>query len=158
MSELNFSLNGKSTSAEVDPDMPLLYVLRGELGMTGTRFGCGTGMCGACTIIMDGKAVQACDTPASVVDGRNVETIESLAAGDEAHPIVAALLELQAGQCGYCLPGIVLAAKALLDTTPNPDRTAIAATLDGNLCRCGAHHRILNAIELAASRMARANQ
>ena len=157
MNKLNFSLNGKKTSVSADPDKPLLYVLRGELGLTGTRFGCGTGMCGACTIIMDGKAVQSCDMPVGVVDGKDVETIESLATDYEAQPIVAALLELQAGQCGYCLPGIVMTAKALLDSTPDPDRASIAAALDGNLCRCGAHHRILDAIELAASRMAGAN-
>lgn len=150
---LSFDLNGEPCAISVDPETPLLYVLRRDLGMSATRFGCGDGLCGACTVIVDGRALPSCDTPVGAVAGKAVETAEGMAQGDTAHPIVTALIEEQAGQCGYCLPGIVMSAKALLHETPQPTRTQIAAALDGNLCRCGAHLRILRAIELAAERM-----
>lgn len=150
------NINGERIETSIDPDMPLLYALRGELGKTGTRFGCGEGMCGACTVIVDGKMTLSCDVPVSAVEGCAIETIEGLSKDGGRHPIVMALIEGQAGQCGYCLPGIVMAAKALLDETPRPTRTQIATALDANLCRCGAHSRILKAIETAAARMAEA--
>lgn len=146
------TVNGAAVTVEADPDAPLLYALRGPMGLTGARFGCGEGQCGACMVLVDGRATPSCDMPLSAVEGRSVETVEGLAD----HALVAAVVEGQAGQCGYCLPGIVVAAKALLDRTPRPGRAEIAAALDGNLCRCGAHLRILKAVEAAAARMAEA--
>lgn len=157
-SRFNLTINGEPVPVTVDPDMPLLYVLRGELAKKGTRFGCGEGMCGACTVIVDGRAVPSCDVPVSAVAASRIETIEGLSSNREHHPVVAALIEEQAGQCGYCLPGIAMSAKALLDTTPRPTRAEIAAALDANLCRCGAHARILKAVEKAAARMAEAGR
>jgi nicotinate dehydrogenase subunit A len=125
-----------------DGDVPLLYVLRNELGLTGTRFGCGNGICGACTVIVSGRAVRSCVVAASDVTGP-VTTVESL---EGSHPLQRALVEEQAGQCGYCLTGIVMSAKALLDSDPNPSEAALRGALDGNLCRCGSHTRILRAI------------
>lgn len=149
-----FTLNGKPVEVTADPDTPLLYVLRDDLDAKTARFGCGVGLCGACTVIVDGKAVQSCDMPLSVAAGANVETAEGLAAATPPHPLIGAIIERQAGQCGYCLPGIVMAAKALLDTTSQPSRAAIAESLAGNLCRCGAHVRILDAVEAAAATLA----
>ncbi|SEA73548.1 (2Fe-2S)-binding protein [Rubrimonas cliftonensis] len=146
------TLNGAEVAVEADPDAPLLHALRGSLGLTGARFGCGEGQCGACMVLVDGRATPSCDMPLYAAAGRSVETVEGLAD----HPLVAAIVEGQAGQCGYCLPGIVVAAKALLDRNPRPSRAEIAAALDGNLCRCGAHLRILKAVEAAAARMAEA--
>lgn len=148
------TLNGRPVEVAADPDTPLLYVLRGELGAKSARFGCGSGLCGACTVVIDGKAAFSCDVPLSTVAGASIETVEGLAAQDPPHPLIAAVIERQAVQCGYCLPGIVMAAKALLDETPRPSRQEIAEALDGNLCRCGTHLRILDAIETAAARMA----
>jgi len=149
-------LNGKPVEVQADPETPLLYVLRGALDAKGARFGCGAGLCGACTVIVDGKAAFSCDVPLHVVAGSRIETVEGLAAQEPPHPLVASVIERQAAQCGYCLPGIVMAAKAFLDESPNASRTEIAAALDGNLCRCGTHHRILDAIEDAAARMTEA--
>lgn len=145
-SRFGLMVNGKAREVTAPGEMPLLYVLREELGLKATRFGCGQGGCGACMVLVDGEAVTSCDLPLSAVEGKAVETAEGL--GD--HPLVQAATELQAAQCGYCLPGILMAAKALLDTEPHPDRARIAAALDGNLCRCGAHPRILRAIEKAS--------
>jgi len=153
---LSLDVNGETHAIAVDPDTPLLYVLRRDLGKTGTRFGCGDGLCWACSVMVDGKAVLSCDVPVGSVVGKTIETVEGLAQGDTPHPIVAALIEGQAGQCGYCLPGIVMAAKALLQETTRPTRVQIAAALDVNLCRCGAHLRILRAIEVVAERMVEA--
>ena len=149
-------MNGETHVIAVDPDTPILYVLRRDLGKTGARFGCGDGLCWACTVMVDGKAVLPCDVPVGSVVGKTIETVEGLAQGDTPHPIVAALIEGQAGQCGYCLPGIVMAAKALLQQTTRATRVQIAAALDVNLCRCGAHLRILRAIEVVAERMVEA--
>ena len=132
-------VDGAAVRVQADPDTPLLYVLRGELDNLGTRFGCGEGTCGACMVIVDGKAQASCNLPVSAVAGASIETIASVESSD---PIVAAMLEIQAGQCGYCLPGIVMSAKALLARNPAPSRLEIAQALDGNLCRCGAHLRI----------------
>ncbi len=148
-------VNGAAVNIQADPNTPLLYVLRGQLGNLGTRFGCGEGTCGACMVIIDGKAQASCNLPVNAAIGASIETIAGVGPDD---PIVAAMLEAQAGQCGYCLPGIVMAAKALLAQNPTPSRQEIALALDGNLCRCGAHLRLLAAIEAAAKSMAEAGE
>ncbi|MDE0345977.1 MAG: (2Fe-2S)-binding protein [Boseongicola sp.] len=153
--EVSCRVNGENRSFVVDPMMPLLHVLRETLGLMATRFGCGEGTCGSCTVMVDGQAVMSCDLPAGEVAGKRVETAEGLD-GDPPHPLVAAFLDHQAGQCGYCLPGILMAARALLEReSAPPSRTRIAEALDGNLCRCGVHARILDAVEDAARRMIR---
>jgi len=152
---VTFDLNGKTVTVEAQDELPLLYALRDILGLKATRFGCGDAACGACMVIVDGKAKTSCDLPISAVAGARVETAESLDT-DPAHPLVSAFLARQAGQCGYCLTGILMAAKALLDSgTGDPiPRSEIAAALDDNLCRCGSHARILGAIEEASRKMA----
>ena len=145
--KLSFNVNGSPRSVEAEPTTPLLYVLRNDLALKGTRFGCGSGQCGACTVIVDGKAVQSCDVPVSAIARRSVETIESLG-GD--HPLQRAFVREQAVQCGYCVSGIIMSAKALLDAEPNADEARIRQALEGNLCRCGTHSRMLHAIERVA--------
>lgn len=145
------NVNGVERRAGADGDIPLLYVLREVLGLKGARFGCGSGECGACIVIVEGEAVTSCNLPLSAVAGKRVETVESLTRGP--HPLVAAATELQVAQCGYCLPGILMSAKALLDSTPRPSREKVAEALDGNLCRCGAHPRIMRAVVRAAEIM-----
>ncbi len=149
-SAIRFHLNGKPTTLEVDGSRMLLWVLRGELGLTGAKYGCGEGLCGACTVLLDGAAVHACTTPVSAIAGKRVVTIEGLAAGEKLHPLQAAFVEHGALQCGYCTPGMILAAHALLAKLPHATRQQIVEGLDGNLCRCGAHQRILAAIESVA--------
>lgn len=156
MSETAFSLNGSPVTVDMPPETPLLYALRGPLGQMTVRFGCGDGLCGSCAVILDGQAVMACDLPLSEVSGREVTTAESLSDGEVQHPLVEAVLTVQAGQCGYCLPGILMTAKALLDENPIRTRSEIALALDGNFCRCGAHNRILDSLEAAAAKMAEA--
>jgi nicotinate dehydrogenase subunit A len=137
---------------DVTADTPLLDILRNTLGLTGTRFGCGLEQCGACMVLVDGQPVQACNAALDSVAGKQITTIEGLAgAGGQLHPLQQAFLDEQAGQCGYCLSGILISAKALLDANPNPTRAEIATALDGNLCRCGSHVRILKAVERAAA-------
>lgn len=143
---ITLSVNGTEHTLDVDLETPLLYVIRNELGLVGTRFGCGVGLCGSCTVMIGSRAVRSCNTPLSAVNGP-VTTIEGLG-GD--HPLQRALLDEQAGQCGYCLSGIVISAKALLDATPRPSRSEIRLALDENICRCGSHTRILRAIERVA--------
>jgi nicotinate dehydrogenase subunit A len=128
----------------------LLLVLRNELGLSGARFGCGEGLCGACTVIVEGRAVTSCDLPLEAVSGKAVETVEGIARDGKLHAVQQALLDEQAGQCGYCLTGIVMRAKALLDANPTPSLEEIAQSLDKHLCRCGAQPRILRAIRRAA--------
>ena len=149
-----FSVNGRYVELEVDRDTPLLYVLRNDLGLKGTRFGCGDGLCGACSVIVDGRAIFSCDTPVWSVSGHAVETIEGIGDDTGLHPLQQAVLDEQAGQCGYCLSGIIMRAKALLDENPKPSRAEIVAALDRNLCRCGTHTRILRAIDKAALQLA----
>ena len=153
---IGFKVNGATCSVTADPETPLLYVLRNDLKLKGARFGCGTGLCGACTVIVDGKAVQSCDLPVSAAAGKTVTTIEGLAANGALHPLQQAFLDEQAAQCGYCVSGIIMAAKALLDTNPQAGDAEVRAALNGNLCRCGTHHRILSAIRRAAGAMAKA--
>lgn len=153
---VRFTLNGTSVEVAGPEEMPLLYALRDELRLKATRFGCGDAACGACMVIVDGEARTSCDLPISTIAGARVETAEALD-GDPEHPLLAAMIAHQAGQCGYCLPGILMAAKAYLDAGGGADRTAIAAALDANLCRCGTHMRILDAVEDAARRIAGAS-
>ena len=150
MDAIEFQVNGKTIDVRVDPDTPLLYVLRNDLGLKGTRAGCVEGQCMSCTVLIDGRPQTACMVPISAVAGQSVETVEALAGEGHNHPLVDGILKEQAGQCGYCLAGILMRAKALLDRTPSPSRDEIATALDGHLCRCGAHVRILRAIEQAA--------
>lgn len=143
-------VNGVEREVSAEPNTPLLYILRNDLKLKGTRFGCGEGNCGACTILIDGHAVQSCDTPLWSAPGHEITTIEGLAKPDSLHPIQQAFIEEQAAQCGYCINGIMMSAKALLDANPDPDDAQIAAALDRNLCRCGAHVRVLRAVKRAA--------
>jgi len=144
-------VNGSTRTVTVVPETPFLYVLRNQLGLKGTRFGCGTGLCGACTIIVDGRPITSCDLPTSAVSGRDVQTIEGIGREGELHALQRAFLEEGAGQCGYCLSGILMAAKALLDRHPAPTDAEIRAALEPNICRCGAHPRILRAVRRAAA-------
>jgi nicotinate dehydrogenase subunit A len=148
---LRFVVNGRAVEIDADADAPLLEVLRNGLGLRGSRFGCGLEQCGACMVLLDGEPVYACTLAAGAAAGRNVVTVEGLGTPAKPHPLQAAFLEEQAGQCGYCLSGILIAAKALLDRNPDPSRTEIAAALDRNLCRCGAHNRIMRAVARAAA-------
>jgi len=148
------TVNGNSHRVEADPETPLLYVLRNDLKLKGARFGCGLGQCGACTVLVDGKPVQSCDIPLSAAAGRSIVTVEGLAANGKPHPLQQAFIAEQAAQCGYCITGIIMASKALLDTNRNPSDADIRAALKGNLCRCGTHHRILRAVHRAAKEMA----
>jgi nicotinate dehydrogenase subunit A len=148
------TVNGRGVNVAVaHDDVPLLDVLRNELRLTGTRFGCGLEQCGCCAVLIDGKPEKSCTRPISSVAGRSVTTVEGLGTPEHPHPLQQAFLEEQAGQCGYCLSGILISAKALLDRNPAPTRPEIAGALDDNLCRCGAHNRIIRAIEKAAARM-----
>ena len=149
------TVNGRTHAVAAEPDTALLYVLRNDLKLKGARFGCGMGQCGACTVLVDGKPVQSCDFPLSAAAGKSVTTIEGLARNGNLHPLQRAFIEEQAAQCGYCVTGIIMTAKALLDTNPRPTDADIRAALKGNLCRCGTHYRILRAIRRAAGEIAR---
>jgi nicotinate dehydrogenase subunit A len=144
-------VNGRQSEIDADPETPLLYVLRNDLGLKGTRFGCGLGQCGACTVIVDGTAVQSCDVPVSAMAGKSITTIEGIGTLDDPHPLQRAFIAQQAAQCGYCASGIIMAAKALLDRNAAPSEEDIRAALERNLCRCGTHVRILRAIRMAVS-------
>ncbi|HEY9446190.1 MAG TPA: (2Fe-2S)-binding protein [Burkholderiales bacterium] len=139
-------VNGRPCRVEAEPETPLLYVLRNELKLKGTRFGCGLGQCGACTVIVDGVAVQSCDVPVSAANGKRITTIEGLAGNGTLHPLQQAFIDEQAAQCGYCASGIIMSTKALLDVNPRPSDDEVRAALTRNLCRCGTHTRILRAI------------
>ena len=153
MTELE--VNGERRRVQAGPDTPLLYVLRNDLGLVGSRFGCGTGQCGACFVIVEGKAVPSCDTPLWSVSGKSVTTVEGLAKGAELHPVQKALLAEQAAQCGYCSSGIAIAAAAFLSQNRNPSEQQAREALDRNLCRCGAHNRVVRAVLRAAKEMQR---
>jgi aerobic-type carbon monoxide dehydrogenase small subunit (CoxS/CutS family) len=153
MREVSFTLNGKPMRLTVDETRPLLWVLRDDLGLTGTKFGCGEGVCGSCTVIVNNAAVRSCATPVGDVQGKQILTIEGLAKGDRLHPIQAAFAERLAYQCGYCTPGMIMGAYALLLRNPKAARADIVRELDTHLCRCGAHVRILTAVESAAATM-----
>ena len=147
------TVNGNARSVDVPGTTTLLEVLRNHLGLMGTRYGCGLEQCGACMVLVDGQPAYACTREAGTVAGRSVTTIESLGTPEKLHPLQQAFLDEQAGQCGYCLPGILVTAKALLDRNPSPTRREIALALDDNICRCGSHARILRAVERAAAAM-----
>ena len=154
MAAVAFTVNGKPVSVSPASDeTPLLAVLRDDLGLKGTRFGCGLEQCGCCMVLIDGKPEKSCAKPVWSIAGKNVVTVEGLGTPERPHPLQRAFLDLQAGQCGYCLSGILISAKALLDANPKPTRAEIAAALDGNICRCGSHNRILKAVEKAAAAM-----
>jgi aerobic-type carbon monoxide dehydrogenase small subunit (CoxS/CutS family) len=138
----------------VDSDRMLLWVLRNDLGLTGTKYGCGVGLCGACTVLVDDKAVRSCTVPVKQVQGKRVTTIEGLGLNGKLHPLQKAFMENDALQCGYCTPGMILSAFSLLQTNPKPSYADIIAGMEGNLCRCGAHKRIVEAIQTAAKEMA----
>ena len=150
---MKINVNGRSHVVAAEAETPLLYVLRNELKLKGTRFGCGQGQCGSCTVLLDGKPAQSCDMPVSAAAGKAVITIEGLGSAGAMHPLQRAFVAEQAAQCGYCVSGIIMSAKALLDANPRPTETEIRDALKGNLCRCGTHHRILRAIRSAAREM-----
>lgn len=145
------TVNGSSVQVTALETTPLLDVLRNQLDLKGTRYGCGLEQCGSCMVLLDGEPIYACSREVGTVAGHSVTTIEGLGSAAQPHPLQQAFLDEQAGQCGYCLSGIVISAKALLDRNPSPTRADIAAALDKNLCRCGAHPRILRAVENAAA-------
>jgi len=147
---ISFTLNGKPARATVDDERMLLWVLRDDLGLTGTKFGCGIAECGACAVIVDKEAVRSCATPMKDVAGKQVLTIEGLSQGDKLHPIQEAFVKHHAFQCGYCTPGMIMNAYALLLKTPRPSRAQIIQHMESNLCRCGSHVRVLDAVEEAA--------
>lgn len=151
---VTFSVNGHRVALAVEPVVPLLYALRNDLGLKGTRFGCGTGHCGTCTVLVDGRPVQSCETPLGAVAGRHVTTVEGLAHGERLDPLQQAFIDEGAGQCGYCLSGIIVAAAALLESNPAPTDPEIRTALDGHLCRCGIQPRILRAVRRAAAGLA----
>lgn len=146
-------VNGGRKAVEADPDRSLLSVLRDDLGLTGAKYGCGEGQCGACTVILDGRRVRSCVTKVEAANGKPVRTIEGVAEGDKLHPLQEAFLEAGALQCGYCTPGMILSALTLLEENPNPSRDEIARGMNGTICRCGAYQRIVTAVEKAAKVM-----
>ena len=147
---VSFTLNGKPARVTVDDERMLLWVLRDDLGLTGTKFGCGVAQCGACTVIVNKEAVRSCATPVKDVAGKQVLTIEGLSQGEKLHALQEAFVKHSAFQCGYCTPGMILSAYALLLKTPKPTRAQVVQHLEGNLCRCGSHVRVLDAIDEAA--------
>ena len=150
---IRFQLNGKKTVLVTDPGQTLLYVLRNQLGLTGTKYGCGTGFCGACTVVIDNEPVRSCMLPVSDVAGKKVVTIEGLAVNGKLHPLQQAFVDHDALQCGYCTPGMLMTAAGLLMKKVLPSRQEIVDGLEDNLCRCGAHGRIIDAVETAAKVM-----
>jgi carbon-monoxide dehydrogenase small subunit len=150
---IQFKLNGKPAKLTVDPERKLLWVLRTDLGLTGTKYGCGESFCGACTILVNNEAVRSCQTTVKSVQGKEVLTIEGLATDGSLHPLQKAFAEHDALQCGYCTPGMIMNACALLRKTPVPSASKVIEAMEDNLCRCGAHSRILEAIQAAAKEM-----
>jgi nicotinate dehydrogenase subunit A len=150
---VTLTVNGRKHDVPADPDTPLLYVLRDELALNGAKFGCGLGQCGACTVMVDGKAVLSCVTPILLVEGKQVTTVEGLGTSDNPGPMQRAFIAEQAAQCGYCIPGMMMRAQALLQNNPVVSDADIRAELAPHLCRCGTHMRILRAVRRAASLM-----
>jgi nicotinate dehydrogenase subunit A len=150
MPKISLRVNGKTRVVDTEPDVPLLYVLRNDLELNGPKFGCGMAQCGACTVLMDGNAIRSCVTPISAVQNKPVTTLEGLGTTKKLHRIQQAFIDEQAAQCGYCINGMIMTTKALLDKTPKPTDTEIKRALDGNLCRCGTHLRILRAVKRAS--------
>src|SRR5688572_26153066 len=154
MARISLNVNGKPRVVDADPDTPLLYVLRNDLSLNGPKFGCGLAQCGACTVIMDGNAIRSCVTPAHAAQNHAVTTLEGLGSTKKMHPLQQAFVDEQAVQCGYCINGMIMTAKALLDTNPKPTDNQIKQALAGNLCRCGTHIRILRAVKRASGQVA----
>ena len=149
----NLNVNGRMQQVDVDPATPLLYVLREQLQLNAAKFGCGLGQCGACTVLVEGRSVLSCVTPVAVLEGRAIRTVEALGTVDNPGPVQRAFIEEQAAQCGYCIPGMMMRAQALLEQNRTPTRAQIRAHMNTNLCRCGTHMRILRAVERAAALM-----
>jgi nicotinate dehydrogenase subunit A len=147
---ISLKVNGVSRSVPAEPDTPLLYVLRNDLELNGAKFGCGLAQCGACTVLVDGRAVRSCVTPISLVEKSEITTIEGLGSVDKPHALQQAFIEEQAAQCGYCINGMIMSAKELLDRNPRPSESDVRAALASNLCRCGTHNRIVHAVLRAA--------
>ena len=150
---ITLDVNGRAHQIDADPTTPLLYVLREELQLNGAKFGCGLGQCGACTVMVDGRAVFSCITPIAALAGRKIKTLEGLGSLENPGPVQRAFIEEQAAQCGYCIPGMMMRAQALLESNPAPSKAEIRRHMNANLCRCGTHMRILKAVERAASLM-----
>src|SRR5579864_7504180 len=150
MASITLNVNGKPRTVDTDPTTPLLYVLRDDLELNGPRFGCGLSQCGACTVIMNGAAVRSCSVAVSTVQGKSITTLEGLGSVENLHYLQKAFIEEQAAQCGFCMNGIIMNAKLLLDKTPNPTEAEIRQGLAGILCRCGSHIRVIRAIQRAA--------
>ena len=154
---IKLNVNGVSHEIETDPETPLLYVLRNELALNGAKFGCGLGQCGSCTVMVDGKATLSCITPILLLEGRDITTVEGLGTIDDPGPMQRAFIEEQAAQCGYCIPGVMMRAQALLQETPAASDQDIRQALESNLCRCGTHMRILRAVSRARELMQQAS-
>jgi aerobic-type carbon monoxide dehydrogenase small subunit (CoxS/CutS family) len=150
---IQFELNGKKVEKLLDPDLVLLWVLRDQFGLTGTKYGCGEGVCGACTVIVENEAVRSCQLPVSEVAGKKVQTIEGLSQNDKLHPLQKAFVDHDALQCGFCTPGMIMNAYGLLIKNPAPAKKDILQGMENNLCRCGAHPRIVEAIVTASNEM-----
>jgi nicotinate dehydrogenase subunit A len=147
---VSLKVNGVSRSVPAEPDTPLLYVLRNDLELNGAKFGCGLAQCGACTVLIDGKAVRSCVTPIGTLEKSEITTIEGLGSLAKPHALQQAFIQEQAAQCGYCISGMIMSAKELLDRNPRPSEQDVRTALEGNLCRCGTHNRIINAVLRAA--------
>lgn len=150
---LTLDVNGKTHALDISPETPLLYVLRNDLGLNGPKFGCGLGQCGACTVLMDGRAVLSCMMTAAAVVGHKIVTLEGLGSQEKPHPLQKAFIAEQAAQCGYCANGVIMKSKELLDRTPDPSEAQIRSALAAHLCRCGTHHNIIRAVQRAAREM-----
>jgi nicotinate dehydrogenase subunit A len=150
---ITLNVNGNAHQIDADPATPLLYVLRDHLQLNGAKFGCGLGQCGSCTVMVDGRPVFSCLTPIAALERRNVKTIEGLGTAENPGPVQRAFIEEQAAQCGYCIPGMMMRAQALLEANPAPSKAEIRRHMNANLCRCGTHMRILKAVERAAGLM-----
>ena len=153
MAKISVRVNGKAQAIEAEPDMPLLYALRNDLKLNGPKFGCGLSQCGACTVILEGNAIRSCVTPISAVQNKSVTTLEGLGSTKKMHKIQQAFVDEQAAQYGYCINGMIMSTKALLDKNPKPTDSQIREALAGNLCRCGTHSRILRAVKRASGQL-----
>jgi len=151
MAQISLNVNGKARVVDADSSTPLLYVLRDNLGLHGPRFGCGLGQCGACTVIIEGRSVRSCTMPTSAAMNKRITTLEGLGSVAHPHPIQKAFIDEQAAQCGYCMNGMIMTAKVLLDKNPHPSVSEIKQGLNGNLCRCGSHLRVIRAVQRAAN-------
>jgi len=153
MSAITLKVNGQSHTLDLDPATPLLYALSDDLALRGPKFGCGLGQCGACTVIVKGQAIRSCVTPVKAVAGSEITTLEGLGTADKPHPLQRAFMAEQAAQCGYCIAGMLMSAKALLDVNPRPSEADVRQGLADNLCRCGSHNRVVRAVLAAAAEM-----